>query len=215
MQAIEENRRTIVCTRRFMKDFIEHSFSYPAIKQNLNTFLGERCVGECSRSVGKKDSAFSNSMLKGFWHTHLVFGKVILIYRIDADRLYLCRVVNHMSINHVGRQVHMLSEYLRGLRDEDFSIYSFENDLKALCKGKAAEVRDLLYEMTTNDGDRLVLDKIGRGDLREGLGLLRLVVDNDWTEKEKDQAILASLGGAKGLAETARTAGSHVASKIS
>lgn len=214
MQNIEDNRRLVVCTRKFLKELPEHAAGYPIIRQNLAAFLDERCLGECSSSAGKKDSAFSNSMLKGFWHTHLVFGKVILIYKIDAGGIYLCRVVNHMAINHVGRQVHMLSDYLRNLEGDDFTIYSDGNETKTLCKDKVTEVRDLLYEMTTTEGDRIVLDKIGRGDLREGLGLLRLVVDNDWTEKEKDQAILASLGGAEGLARTARTAGSYMAIKM-
>lgn len=213
MQAIVQQRREIVCTRRFLKELPEHTAGYPVVRANLASFLAERSAGEGSRPAGKKDSAFSNSLLKGFWHVHLVFGKVILIYAIDAQCLRLCRVVNHMAINHIGKQVHMLSGYLQGLGEEDYAPFAEAALAKVLCKDKAAEVRGLLYEMTTSPGDRLVLDKLGRGDLREGLGLLRLVVDNDWTDPEKDHAILAALGGAEGLAATARTAGSHMASR--
>jgi hypothetical protein len=77
-------------------------FRDPEVKKRLDELVAFRIDRSNDLfSWGKKDSVMSYPR-GGYRHAHLVYGKAIVVYKIDARNLYLLLATDHKPLDHVG-----------------------------------------------------------------------------------------------------------------
>lgn len=96
----------------------EHT-KFGDLTPELEQFLLDKCWFDPPASHGKKDFPFSGanvSMLRGYYHAHMHFGKVVIIYQVDAEHVKLYMAGDHKIVEGggnlatLGRTVRRLQE---------------------------------------------------------------------------------------------------------
>ncbi len=87
------------------------------IDPELKTFLLDKCWFDPPPLYGKKDGPVGGkiALLKGIFHAHMHFGKVVIIYKVEAEsiRLYVAgdhKIVEKDFLGDLGRQIKNLDK---------------------------------------------------------------------------------------------------------
>lgn len=174
--------RSLVVTARFRDTFNAFRQSYPRIDTTLREFVTFRLTHSSDQPFSGKDRPFSNA-LRGFRHVHLVHGRVILVYQINPSELRLFIVTDHDYGN--------LRRYLDTV--SDFEPMRFNEPAKVLTYEQMGAISNMLFEFAAED--RNTLEQYSRGDLSELFEYTRLLIDDAWSNADKDRATLDAFGG--------------------
>jgi mRNA-degrading endonuclease YafQ of YafQ-DinJ toxin-antitoxin module len=90
--------RDVKYTKAFEKELKDFR-SNPQVLKNLISFKQDR--SNDTKPWGKKDERMHGPMAN-FYHAHLVYGKAILIYKMDSKVLYLLALHDHKAIDRIG-----------------------------------------------------------------------------------------------------------------
>ena len=194
---ILEPARTLTATVRFKNTFKEFKQSFPIIDSVLRRFVEFRLSHRIDEPYANKDSAFSvHNELRGFRHLHMVHGKVILIYQITQPELRLCLVTDHgySTTSGTSRLISLL--HAPNVSYEPVAV----EQPRTLSAAQIAAIDQLFYEFAADD--RASLTRAIHGHLDELQDFMRLIIDDPWTDAEKDRAIFSAFGGEAGLIKT-------------
>lgn len=172
----------LLATKRYIKHAANYSRGYAGFRDKLAAFLKDK-VASPLVSCGKKDIPFTGGPLQGYWHAHIVHGKVVVVYDAAAETLSFYDVVEHDAFE--GRGVKALADYLKSAKLEPYPI----SDAK-LSPQDEVEFTQLLQFMKEQDRD--VLESCLRGDM-SGLKAFAVIVPLDWN------AVVDSYGGSAAL----------------
>lgn len=188
---IASPRLKLVATKRFVKNAAFYSRGgYPAFEKTLRQFL-EFKVQNPREPFNRKDTPFtSGSPLAGYWHCHLVHGKVVVIYNYDSNNLLLYDVTEHDSFE--GKGVGTMRAYLRSAELEPLA----QNDQQPskLSSDDKSELDNLFYEIAAQERD--VIDQALKGDWSHLFDYIRMLVEES---SASDETIFAAYNGQDGL----------------
>lgn len=182
--------RKVLATKRFQKNFQKFDRGYPVIRNVLIDFLDYRKTAPRNVPWSKKDYAFPSGPVKGIWHVHLFHGKVILVYDVTETTVLLYDIVEHDGIE--GRAVMTLAEYVHGLQPSDFVPFEMVSGSSLPIIDRKI-VADFLWELVQEDAE--ILHQVAEGRFDELFEYTRMMIDGDWTDSQKDAAVLRSFGG--------------------
>ena len=186
----KEGAVTIATTKRFDKEFASFVRKFPDLVHEFDMFHTSK-IADIDMPFGKKDTQWSGgsvSGLTGWWHAHLLFGKIVIIYRPVGKKLVLASVTDHLSVEGTGLRIRSLGEYLSKVNlEDDPSRQSIkakpnlatdvdasqlrqelgldQNASAARSQTTDAEkaVRDFMYQVASNPKDRAVLQNFVQG----------------------------------------------------
>ena len=111
-------------TTRFVKEFEKLSRAYPQIVGVLERFISFK-IQHHHTPINKRDTPFTGGVLGGLaWHFHLVATRVILIYKVEGNKLRLLAVVDHSGYGASAETA--LRKYILSLTDADFKTFEIE-----------------------------------------------------------------------------------------
>ena len=189
-------QRRLVITQRFSETFNTFRQAYPKITETLKNFIEFRLTHKSDDPYASKDTPFNN-YLRGYRHFHLVHGRVILIYQNNESTLRLFIVVNHHDYDTRHGQETLL-KYLQ--TTSDFTPMASPVE-KVLTSEQKEAITSLFFEFAAEDRNGLE-HAIQQPDLSELMEFTRLLIDNPWSEAEKDQATFNAFGGKANLIAT-------------
>jgi mRNA-degrading endonuclease YafQ of YafQ-DinJ toxin-antitoxin module len=184
---VAQQQLKVVETARFQEEFDAYARQSPNIAKRLIAFIKFK-VEHPDKQWDRKDTGFSgNDRLRGYRHTHLLMGKVILIYQITQNQLRLCACVEH---NYVEGGMKAMIRYLDRLDNQSFKATMGSSE-PTLDSGQRKEVVDFLYEIAADDPTSLHAAMEGNpSDLLEYL--------QEFLEVEPS-VVAATFGGLPGL----------------
>ena len=187
---IASQRLLIKTTNRFEKNFASMLGSYPAAAGVLSKFLQHK-VADHRQQFGKKDTPFIRSgPFGGYFHCHLIHGRMIIIYNVKDGALCLYAVMDHRGFE--GRQAASLAAYLKGAALNDYD-YDYGNDDNLSPEDKQ-ELINLFYHIAADDTD--VIRKALQGDWSELMIYIEMTLDSATEEQ-----VFSSFGGRSQMAE--------------
>lgn len=177
----------IRATKRFLKNLSAYLKGYTALSTTFRKFCEAKAKGQ---RFGRKDGPFSaGSPLKGVNHSHLIHGKVVVIYRSNPAWLDLYDIVEHNGFE--GPRIGALAAYVRSVVPADFTNLNTETKTLKLVPDQLRELDHLFYDVATSD--RPIINAALNGDLTDLMYFARETVDAD------DETIFASYGGEIGF----------------
>ena len=114
-------RRTIRLSPEFIREFPTFRKAFPACGKALRDFMIYRVSSDIRQGFGQKDIMSTGKTLKGYWHCHLVFGKVILFYKITDQYLDLMAVTDHLTLDNT-RRMSSLGSRLAQMDPKTFAV---------------------------------------------------------------------------------------------
>lgn len=188
-------KREVLSTNRLDKDFKAHE---GLITPKIFEFIEFKRVALPQQSFSKKDAGFTGHQLPpGYRHVHLMHGRLILIYRVEAQHLLLSCIITHKDLD--GGP---LSGFLAKLTPEDYHPFPFMPDEAAdegLSADQIAEVESVVYEYAASH--RAVLDAFVQGNTdREFAEMLCMSADLPFSREGLDR-VFAAFGGRDGLTQ--------------
>lgn len=143
--------------RVFYTDQFQHDLSIYRVNQELTDFLNFKINPENKfTSYGKKDDIFHYT-LKGYWHCHLVHGRVILIYSLDNTHLELYRLVDHKEIDS-QKQMKMILTFIDNLDRSRFKeLHLFQS--RIFPSNVFSEIDNFLQSLIYDADDRKLLEE--------------------------------------------------------
>jgi mRNA-degrading endonuclease YafQ of YafQ-DinJ toxin-antitoxin module len=200
----------IAATKQFGKDYAIFARNYPTLRKTFADFIKMKVETNGTALFGKKDGPLLNANLRGFMHAHMVFGKAVLIYRVEGETFWLVRIIDHVVLNATGAGSAALGRYLQNLSAADFSPHSVDDSdatpKKILTPAQVGIVRDTFYEMAAHPSDRVMLRSFVDGSNTEAMEFVIMALELEWPEAEIMQAIEAAFGGSDGLRRIASKA---------
>jgi len=193
--------RNVYMTDRFVKDRAAYMRGFPGIAKSIDDFIEKKKTS--TDPVSAKDTPFKNGKLKGFWHFHLVHGKVILVYSVTATELNLYTIVEHKVMDGTAGSVTALAKWLNS--DPSFEQYIplTDDTEESLNDHQIAELTGLVYEFAAAEPD--ILRKVINGDLSEFMEYATIAAETD------DEAlIMKAYDGFDGLVAKAKEAMSNM-----
>lgn len=194
--------REPVATERFRKEFEELRATNPKSAKDLEDFIEFKRTAPFNSHYGKKDFMFSNGDLAGFWHWHLIFGKLIVLYQMTSDQLQLISMVSHKAID--GAPPKAFGHWLRGLNDASFTPFEIpkEPTTAKISDAERTEVESLFWDLASNPTDREYLTAAVKGDWSSDLMDFMLdLVKGPITGEQKWIAIQDAFGGLQALTD--------------
>ncbi len=183
---IHSPRLLIKSSDRFEKNFAVMLRSYPAAAGVLSAFLKHK-IDDPRQPFGKKDAPFIRSgPLGGYFHFHLIHGRMILVYDVKDGAIRLYDVMDHRGFE--GRQAASLAAFLKGASVSDYVLPSNE----ALSGEDKQELVDLFYHIAADEPD-VIRQALG-GSWEDLMVYIEMTVDTT------DAEVFASFGGQAELA---------------
>ena len=157
-------------TKRFLD-------SYANYIQGNRTFLPKKfaqfCQAKLENAEVSNDYPFkSGTPLTGFWHYHIVNGKIIIIYRRVSDTIRLYDIVEHSAYDN-GTATKRLGEWANSLTDADFmplDISTLTVDPGTEKPKVTAEQKSVIdhaiYDLVGADGFFILKDALEKNDWR-------------------------------------------------
>ena len=178
----------ILATKRFVRDLAFYLRGYPQLKKIFQEFCADKVFG---RQFGKKDVPYTGSKLAGYWHAHLVHGKVIVVYRLQHNVLSLFHLGEHDDAE--GSGIISLANYIESLSNNDFMPLSVFPEEPKLTNDQKKLLNELFFEMAASDPDiiRAAID----GDITD---LMYFAAE---TVQESKDTILDGFGGEERLVQ--------------
>lgn len=192
-------RRQVFATERFIDDLKEFEKAYPSLSETFIDFVKQKTTS--NDLFGRKDGP-SLGPLKGFNHAHLVFGKVIMFYRLSEKGLYLAHVDDHAAIDGHNERGRNLGRQLQGLTSADYRLLTLPQLQElTLTSDERAKIKDFLWSLVD---DRPALERIARGDLDEILTFAPDFVPGAKTHADAQAILLRSFTGETTLPKLAK-----------
>lgn len=164
--------------------------SYPAAAGVLSAFLKHK-IDDPRQQFGKKDTPFIRSgPFGGYFHCHLIHGRMIIIYNVKDGALCLYEVTDHRGFE--GRQAASLAAYLKGASVNDYD-YDSDND-DTLSPEDKQELINLFYHIAADETD--VIRKALQGDWSDLMIYIEMTLDSATEEQ-----VFSSFGGRSQMAE--------------
>jgi len=192
-KAVVQPNRSVVATRRFLKD-LKPFLGNPEVIKTLRDFLAFRKTAKPTEQFGKKDAPFTNDKMRGFWHLHIVFGTIILIYQVTPAEVRLIAIINHKLLDVKNKN---FPNWLESLTTEDFQPFDIDEisgheEPEGLSQDQKQAVRDELYSMASNTEERQMLDfALKRQNITGLMPNFRFATDDD---KLDPNVLLAAFG---------------------
>lgn len=186
--------RSVAATSRFHETFKAFKRANANLDQTLYDFIEFRLSHQPSESFGAKDRPFTRE-LRGFWHYHMVHGRVILVYQVTPTDLRLSILTDHSYSSKQGEA--NLVAYLRS-PSLSYQAVPFGKAAATLSRPQIDEITNLFFDFAAEDRS-LLTHIIATDDLSQLLDFIRMVIHTSWSDAEKDRATLAAYGGIEGL----------------
>jgi mRNA-degrading endonuclease YafQ of YafQ-DinJ toxin-antitoxin module len=171
----------IKATKRFKKDYQDFIKKWPEFEEIFTQFLKAK-IADPRAPFGQKDKPFMDSKnlgLRGWNHAHMIYGKVILTYKVQQNVITLAAVTDHLSVEGVGPRIRALGAYLNSVDTSSVDPFqgvstssqpeSTQSDLHK------PTVMDLFYEMAAHESDRNILIQFVKGENDHVLEFLALL----------------------------------------
>lgn len=114
---LREQPRNVAVSNSWDKTWDQESSRFGDLSGELENFLLDKCWFDPPPLHGKKDGPVGAGIpsLRGMFHAHMHFGKVIIIYKIEENtlRLYLAgdhKIVEKDHLSTLGEQVKKLNK---------------------------------------------------------------------------------------------------------
>ena len=160
--------RTIRASDKFLTAWPRFQHSFPDLKKNFDEFLRAKTCWDPPRVSGKHDSPLGTNMgaaMKGIMHSHMVFGKAILIYKVDGDYLTLYLITDHFGVEKGG-----INTTANSIRDIDRAGSWQKISLPAEpVSGPVADAANELFHMMDGGFEQNVLRQFSRGNAHSGM----------------------------------------------
>jgi mRNA-degrading endonuclease YafQ of YafQ-DinJ toxin-antitoxin module len=193
-------KRLVVATQRFFKEYPKFAKKYTSFKNNLKDFLLFRETARVEEPYGNKDAKLAGNIWRdsrlNLRRVHLIHGKAIVIYGI-TNEIRLVMIGEHDDIE--GTAVNKLVAYARSLTPEDYAIFEIPDDepeapaQDVLNKQQAYDLKSVFLLLSRSPDDRRVLQDAANGKIDDFMDWARMTLDFD--DDSHDQAIMATLGG--------------------
>jgi len=156
-------------TKRFLDSYANY---IQGNRSSLPTKFAQFCQAKLDNEPVSSDYAFSGSTpLSGYWHYHIVRGKIIIIYRRAGDTVRLYDIVEHTAYD-TPLAVKRLSEWANSLTDADFMPL----DVSTLTADPGTEKPKVTAEQKSVI-DHAIYDLVGA----DGFFILKNALEkNDW-----------------------------------
>ena len=174
---------------------------FEASRENLSSKFANFCQSKLEGSPTTNDYAFGGGTpMAGYWHYHIVRGKVIIIYRRVSDTMRLYDVVEHTAYD-TERAARRLADWCNGLVDTDFTELNLkslfaepEEETESLSPEQKEKVDGIIYDLISEEGFYILKPAIEKNEW-----------DNffEWLETDMPgvtpETVFAAYGGAKQL----------------
>lgn len=182
---------TIEATTRFIKALPAFVREYSNLPAKLREFFEFRKTHPAADPFNIKDTNFNNpALLTKIKHVHLIFGKVILFYKMTSQTLFLYAIVDHGEY-HSAASTARLVNALNNITLSDFAHFTANKpeEPTALTDEQVQEIKQFLWEMAADPETRTDLLAAANGDFAGVMDFLTSMVplSND--------ALIAALGG--------------------
>jgi len=182
--------RTIRVSKRFLKDWPSFANSFVDAEPALEDFLRVKALYDPPVAFGKKDGPLQ--FIKGYWHSHLVFGRVIVFYRIERDDLWLYRVTDHSVING-ERKTSDMGLSLVQQDNHEWSVMSVPS--VRLPDEQDTAARDLFSTMMEHHADYTTLMDFAAGRSDEVLVYVEMVPELEGVPPDQLRAVAKAVLG--------------------
>lgn len=196
--------REVVAPSQFFSEIAAFAHKYPDLEAKLERFIQFRRAARPDQPFNDKDSPLTH--MQGYRRCHLIYGKAILIYAIERDRLILLRMVEHDALEGAGKT--QLRRYLMSVSPNSLQAFVMPPPMApkpkfvALTSTQKQVILDLFKTLASHPKDRELLVAASQGDIEAFLTFARLFLEFDDTSHDK--AILQALGGRDGLIRWAK-----------
>jgi hypothetical protein len=180
----------IMASTRYLKNVAFFLRGYPTMDKTLTAFLKAK-VANPTQPMGAKDTPFTGGVLKGFWHVHLIHGKVVLVYDYRNGALCLYDVVEHNDFESEVRQ-HNLANYIAAA-DLEPLVGDEDETETGLAPRDTKEIEELFYMMAVEERD--IINAAIAGDPADLMEFVKLTITAD------EATFMAAMGGQQGLAQ--------------
>lgn len=160
----------IAVTQRFNNSYDKFNAGYRA---TLPRKFFQFCRAKLDGSPTTNDYAFkSNTGLSGYWHYHIVKGKVIIIYKRVGDTIRLYDVVEHTAYDTPASSAR-LADWCNGLSDSDFtkldvnSLNSDQSNIEELTLDQKKAIVEVIHEIIFADGFYILKNAIEKNDWQD------------------------------------------------
>jgi mRNA-degrading endonuclease YafQ of YafQ-DinJ toxin-antitoxin module len=197
--------RQVVATTRFNADLRQVLKTNPKAKKDLEKFIEFRKIHGPERHFAKKDYMLSNGDLAGFWHWHLVFGRLILFYQMTADQLQLIAITSHKMVD--GIPPRSFTNWLQSLAPGSFEPFRMPDDgpEPELTEDEKKSIIQLFWELASDRSDREYLIAASRGDWDEDIkDYILQMVDQPVSDDGKWALVITGFGGEDALQQEIR-----------
>lgn len=102
---LRENPRRVLLSNQWESTWEFEHTKFGDLTPELDAFLSDKCWFDPPPAHGKKDFPFGGSNLRdlrGIWHAHMHFGKVVIIYQIESDAVKLFVAGDHKMVETGG-----------------------------------------------------------------------------------------------------------------
>ena len=116
--------RSVMASNLWPKTWEFEHTKFGGLEPELKNFLIDKCYYDPPPAHGKKDFLFSGANvkgLKGIGHAHLHFGKVVIIYEVQADRVLLLLAGDHKIVE--SGNLAVLGAQLKRLKDQPWTAW--------------------------------------------------------------------------------------------
>lgn len=189
--------KRIMVTTAFNQTYSDFAAAKPEL---INKKFKEFVQAKLEGTPTTNDYAFqSKSPLGGYYHYHLIKGKMIIVYKKVGNDLRLYIVVEHKDYE--GRAAVRLVNWIEGLTDSDFTELALgslfgnpEVKPKILSANEKRQLDNVVYDLTSADGFYILKPAIEKNDWSNFF---------EWLESEvpgvSAEAVFAAYGGVKKL----------------
>lgn len=184
-------------TQRFTSSYDK----FKASRDNLSRKFADFCKLKLEGSPIPNDYAFGGGTpLTGYWHYHIVRGKIIIIYKRVGDTVRFYDVVEHTAYD-TKLAAQRLADWCNGLADSDFTeldIQSIFNEPEGAAKMLSPEEKnqldEIIYDLISGSGFYILKPAVEKNDWSNFF---------EWLETDMPdldhEAMFAAYGGAKQL----------------
>lgn len=206
-----EEEFVIAATGRFIRNYQAFQ-NHPVVKNEFPKFLKTK-EKNINTPFGKKDTVFTDAGrlgLHGWWHAHILHGRVIVIYKPVGHRLILADITDHKSQDKGPASVR-LGQYLQtvdiglsggetpanstvtNLTDTELSDMGFKTSQEPSAPSAKIDLKQLeslIYTAATNAQDRQLMIAYRKGENDEFSEFIQLVPGADTLPRDQVNEII-------------------------
>lgn len=187
--AAASSLQTVKMTERAKTELEGFSQSFPKTGNEFKDFVKSKMANP-TIMLGKKDVVGTHAM-RGWNHVHLIFGKVIVSYKISNNELLIGAITDHKPFDGANPTNLTLSTYLKNLSPTEFeggyTASSDQSEKESILEKQAKEtVVHLFKDMANNTVDRKLLTRFSSGiDDGEVMFFIEALDDNNVNKLSK------------------------------